>query len=65
MQNTLDRKLINKDIGYIGFGEGVPLTYDDLCVRINRVKHALLQRGVQKNDIVRIDCLSANPDSTI
>jgi hypothetical protein len=63
MQNTLDRKLINKDIGYIGFGEGVPLTYDDLCVRINRVKHALLQRGVQKNDIVRIDCLSANPDS--
>ena len=59
----LDRTLINKGIGYIGFGLDQPLTYDDLCVRINRVKHALLQRGVEKNDIVRIDCLSANPDS--
>lgn len=59
----LDRTLINKGIGYIGFGLDQPLNYEDLCVRINRVKHALLEKGIEKDGFVVINNLSPNPDT--
>ena len=58
----LNRDLINKDIGFIGFGETM-LDYDGIAVRINRVKHALLHKGIKKSDVVIICNLSPNVDT--
>jgi len=58
----LNRDLINKDIGYIGFNEKI-LDYQGFCKRINKVKHALLDKGIKHNNLVILCNLSANIDT--
>lgn len=58
----LNRDLINERIAYIGFNEK-PINSAGFCKRINRVKHALLDKGIKKDQLVVICNLSANIDT--
>lgn len=57
MQNTLNRHLINPDIGFVGWRQSAspnkkPLTRQHLFDRINQIKHLFLIRGAKKGDFV-------------
>lgn len=62
MQNTLNRNLINPNIGYVEFTGGKPKDRDYMFSRINKIKQLLVKNGAKRGDFMNTFIVSPSID---